>query len=251
MTEHDFHRGLALAIIALGALTAIALRFISAPYGRHARAGWGPTLSARAAWIAMEAPASLGFLYVYLLGSRRGAPAAIALLALWQAHYAHRAFVYPFRARGGRPMPLAVAMMGAVFNLCNAYLNARQLSELGVYPLAWLWDPRFLIGASLFVVGVAINLRADEALRALRAPGETGYKIPRGGLYEYVSSPNYLGELIAWTGWAVATWSLAGAAFALFSAANLVPRAATHHAWYRSNFDEYPAERRALIPFVW
>ena len=50
-------------------------------------------------------------------------------------------------------------------------------------------------------------------LRNLRAPGETGYKIPVGGLFRWVSSPNYFGELLEWTGWAIATWSIPGVAF--------------------------------------
>jgi protein-S-isoprenylcysteine O-methyltransferase Ste14 len=69
-------------------------------------------------------------------------------------------------------------------------------------------------------------------------------------MYRFVSAPNYLGELIEWTGWAVLTWSAAGATFAFFTAANLVPRALTHHRWYRETFDDYPPERRAIVPFL-
>jgi hypothetical protein len=51
-----------------------------------------------------------------------------------------------------------------------------------------------------------------------------------------------------WTGWAVATWSLAGLSFALFTAANLIPRAVSHHRWYRRTFADYPRRRKAVIP---
>ena len=91
---------------------------------------------------------------------------------------------------------------------------------------------------------------ADATLRGLRAPGSSDYRIPTGGLYEYVSCPNYLGEIIEWTGWAVMTWSLAGLSFAVWTAANLAPRAWTHHRWYRATFPDYPKTRRALLPFV-
>ena len=84
----------------------------------------------------------------------------------------------------------------------------------------------------------------------MRQPGAHDYAIPHGGGFEWVSAPNYLGELIEWSGWALATWSLAGLAFALFSAANLVPRALSNHRWYRQTFPAYPPQRKALLPFV-
>jgi 3-oxo-5-alpha-steroid 4-dehydrogenase 1 len=107
-------------------------------------------------------------------------------------------------------------------------------------------------GAAFFAIGMAINLHSDAVLFRLRRPGESGYRIPQGGLYRLVSSPNYLGEIVEWLGWAIATWSLAGLAFAVYTAAtaaNLVPRAIVHHRWYRDTFADYPVERKAIIPF--
>jgi len=103
----------------------------------------------------------------------------------------------------------------------------------------------------VFFIGLAINWWADEVLRNLRAPGESGYRIPKGGLYELISCPNYFGELLEWFGFALAAWSLPGLAFAVYTAANLVPRALAHHRWYREHFPGYPSSRRALIPGVW
>ena len=45
-------------------------------------------------------------------------------------------------------------------------------------------------------------------------------------------------------------WSLAGLAFALYTTANLAPRAVDHHKWYRDTFPDYPTDRRALVPHV-
>ena len=67
-------------------------------------------------------------------------------------------------------------------------------------------------------------------------------------MFRWVSSPNYLGEIIQWTGWAVMTWSLAGVAFALFTFCNLAPRAISNHRWYREYFAQYPAGRKVLFP---
>jgi hypothetical protein len=69
-------------------------------------------------------------------------------------------------------------------------------------------------------------------------------------LYEYVSCPNYLGEMLEWCGWAIATWSLAGFAFAFYTIANIGPRALANHRWYREKFPDYPPQRKAVIPYV-
>ena len=90
--------------------------------------------------------------------------------------------------------------------------------------------------------------RAEFAL-ALRARNRR-YKVPTGGAYRWISCPNYFGEIVQWCGWALATWSLGGLAFAVYTTANLAPRALDHHRWYRDNFPDYPPGRRALVPFV-
>jgi protein-S-isoprenylcysteine O-methyltransferase Ste14 len=247
---HDVHRALVWLELALAAITFVSLRFVTAPYGRHARRGWGPEIPAWISWLLMESPAPLLFAALYALGPHRAYAAPLALLTLWELHYAYRAFVYPFLLRGGRRVPLAIPLLAIAFNVLNAYVNAEWISRYGDYPAEWLLDPRFVAGAALFLAGFALNVTSDRALRRLRAPGETGYAIPRGGAFEWVSCPNYLGELVEWSGWALATWSLPGLAFALYTAANLAPRAVAHHAWYRARFPGYPPRRRALIPFV-
>ena len=235
---------------ALAVVTYVALRFITAPYGRFRRPGWGPTMGARLGWVVMEAPSAVLFATLFALGPHRAQLAPLVLLAMWELHYAYRAFVYPFLSHGGE-MPILVVALGVLFNLLNASINARWVAAVGQYPTGWLADPRFLVGVVVFVTGFLINVTADRTLRRLRGPGETGYKVPTGGLYRYVSSPNYFGEIVEWSGWALATWSPAGLAFALYTFANLAPRGLDHHAWYRRQFPGYPAERRALIPFVW
>ena len=234
--------------IALAVVTFIALCFVVAPYGRHGRSGWGPTVPARVGWMIMESPASLLFLVFYLFGEHRAQLVPLVFLALWQVHYVQRAFVYPLLMRAGGRMPVSVMAMAIAFNVLNTWVNARWISEYGSYPASWLADPRFIIGFVVFAAGFALNLGSDRILRRLGAPGASGYRIPYGGGYRFVSSPNYLGEIIEWTGWAIATWSLAGFSFALYTFANLAPRAMANHRWYRETFDDYPPERKALIP---
>jgi protein-S-isoprenylcysteine O-methyltransferase Ste14 len=237
----------------LAGVTFSALFFVRVPYGRYPQRGWGPLISNRLGWVVMEAPSPLLFALFFGLGS---APKTLTLwifLLLWEAHYIHRTFIYPFRiADGHKKMPVTVMLMAIIFNTFNASLNGWWLfSGSGGYPLNWLTSARFLIGSSLFVAGYAVNRSSDRRLRRLRSPGELDYKIPYGGLFHWVSCPNYLGEIIEWTGWAIATWSLPGLSFAVWTFANLAPRARAHHAWYREHFADYPTERKSLIPGLW
>src|SRR5262245_18766976 len=98
MTPHSYHlAALIVALVSLGTL--VVLLFISAPYGRHARSGWGPTVPARLAWIIMELPAPLGFVLFYVQSERATLPVPMFLATLFMIHYIERTFVYPFRMR--------------------------------------------------------------------------------------------------------------------------------------------------------
>jgi len=201
----------------------------------------------------MESTAPLVFAACFLLGSNPVTVASLSLLIMWEAHYIHRAFIYPLGLRShGRRMPVAVMGAGLIFNTVNGYLNGRYIFTLSSgYASDWLSDPRFLIGLGLFISGFIINRRADLLLRNLRQPGESGYKIAHCEMYRWISCPNYFGEILIWTGWAIATWSLPGLAFAVWTIANLVPRAQAHHTWYHQYFPDYPPERKALVPWLW
>jgi len=102
----------------------------------------------------------------------------------------------------------------------------------------------------VFAAGYTINQQSDAILRKLRKPGESGYKIPHGSFYRWVSSPNYFGEIVEWIGFACAAWTVPAWVFAWFTATNLIPRAFSNHRWYREHFSDYPKNRRAIIPFV-
>jgi 3-oxo-5-alpha-steroid 4-dehydrogenase 1 len=253
MTAHAIFTIATAAWTGIAVATFIALFFLNAPYGRHAKTTWGPVVGDTLGWLLMEAPSPLIFAAFFALGAHRFAPVPVLFFTLWEAHYLHRSFIYPFMLRGtARRMTLAVALMGFFFNGVNATLNGWYLFHLSEpYSLAWLLDGRFVLGFALFVAGFVINRWSDSILRDLRKPGESNYRIPYGGAFRWVSSPNYLGEIMEWTGWAVLTWSFAGASFAAWTIANLAPRARANHLWYLANFPEYPGERKALVPLVW
>ncbi len=230
------------------------LLFIAAPYGKQERDGWGPGIPMRFGWFFLELPAFACMLYFYLQGEHRLALAPLLLFLLWEVHYFHRTFIYPLRLRvkPDSRYPVIVLLLGIAFNATNGALNGWFLSQLGehLHSNAWLTDPRFLLGILLFFTGFGTAKYSDAILRNLRQPGETGYKVPFGGAYRWVSCPNYLGEILQWTGFAIAAWSLPGLAFACFTAANLIPKALSSHRWYQEHFKDYPPERKAVIPFL-
>jgi len=236
------------------ALTAVSGAFVRTPYGRFGATGWGPALHPQVGWILMELPAPVAYLWFHLHGDRAYEPVRLMFLALWCVHYLNRGWLFPLRmrVRPGAGMSLAVVAIGMGVTTLHGYLNGAWIGGLGAnLDAAWLRDPRFVVGIALYVGGFALNVLSDARLRALRervVPGD--YAIPRGGGFRWVSCPNYLGELIAWAGFAIATGSPGGLFVFAISAANLVPRAIETHRWYRDRFPDYPAERRAIVPFV-
>lgn len=246
--------------LALAAVVALSAPFVPSPYGRFASDRFGLSFDPRLGWFLMELPASLAFLTFFLRGPRRFEPVPLVLAAVWCVHYANRGFFFPLSIRspkGARAsFSIVVMAVGWVVTSMHGYLNGAYFSTYGDhYATAWLADPRFLAGLAIYAVSLALNIHSDAIIRNLRTReeverGDKAYRVPSGGLFRWVTSPSYLTELSAWAGFAVMTWSLAGVFILAVSAANLVPRALSTHRWYRERFPDYPAERRALIPYL-
>jgi 3-oxo-5-alpha-steroid 4-dehydrogenase 1 len=251
MTLTTYHYVVAFWIVLALALVPLQLK-VTAPYGRHTRKGWGPMIDNRWGWFWMEIVSPLVFGGFFLAGPIEKTAPMWLFFALWMAHYFNRSIIFPLRTRtGGKKMPLSIALSAAFFNLINGSLNGYWLGFLAPsYPADWLATPIAILGLLVFLVGMAINVQSDHILIHLRKPGEQGYKIPTGGLFKWVSCPNHFGEIIEWTGFAILCWNLPALSFAIWTAANLIPRALSHHQWYQTKFDDYPEKRKAVIPGV-
>lgn len=252
MHEAALHHSLLWFWYALSASVFLVLLRLSAPYGRHERKGWGPGIPSTVGWVLMELPAVVVPGVCFVLAGPDAPGLAVYAFVLWEVHYLQRTFVYPFRMRmAGKTMPLLIAAMAFCTNIVVNYLVFRWLFALAPpTAVSWWTSPAVWLGSALFMAGFGINRQSDEILRSLRRPGETGYRVPEGGLYRYLSCPNYFGELLQWGGFALVGGSASTWVFVAWSAANLVPRALSNHRWYRKTFSAYPSERRALVPFV-
>ncbi len=223
---------------------------VSAPYGRHTKTTWGPMISNKAGWILMEGWALVAFWFFYLTYFNSNTY-SLFFAGLYTFHYINRSFIFPLRTNTiGKQMPLMIALSAMLFNSVNASSIAYYLSNISVYTANYFMQWNFIIGLILFIVGFFINYKSDDMLINLRGPGETGYKIPKGFLFEYISCPNLFGEMIEWLGFMLLVWNLAGISFFIWTVSNLLPRALHHHKWYLKKFADYPKDRKAVFPFI-
>lgn len=247
-----------LSVMALSAVVVfLCLLKVEAGYGVAYTKKWGPAVNNKLGWILMEAPVFFAMLWLWLSSDRRGDTVLVVMALLFLFHYFQRSFVFPFLIKGKSVMPLSVILMGVTFNTLNAYMIGGWLfyvSPVDYYGgVSWLMSPMFIVGCVIFFVGMAINWHSDYIIRHLRKPGDTGHYIPRGGMFRYVTSANYFGEFLEWCGFALLTFSAAGAVFALWTFANLAPRARKLHQRYEREFgDEYKKmNRKYILPYIY
>ncbi|MCG8494702.1 MAG: hypothetical protein MI796_01465 [Enterobacterales bacterium] len=256
----EFYHYVLISAFAYLGLIVIGGLFVKAPYGRFASNSYGLSLSPRLGWFLMELPATISFVFFYFQGSNKFEAVPLIFLGIWLIHYGNRGFIFPFlmRVAKGQKGSFSLMVVGAgwLVTTLHGYLNAVFISHLATHLTSeWLTDPRFIIGLCIYLFGYLMNLHSDHIIRNLRskeeiAAGEKVYRVPKGGLFNYVSNPSYFTELVSFTGFAIATWSV-GALFVLgVSAANLIPRAFQTHQWYKEKFADYPDNRKVIFPGI-
>lgn len=234
----------------LAAMIFIVLLKVTAPFGRHTSPKWGPMISNRLGWMFMELPGMTLVLYFILSRFLLQNIVSLTLASFYVFHYVNRALVFPFRIHTrGKKMPLVVALMAVCFNLMNGFLIGYYFGEVHTYSSDYFLTINFIAGTVLFIAGLTINWKYDNRLIHLRKASETGYVIPSGGLFDLISCPNLFGEILEWGGFALLCWNLPALSFFVWTFANLIPRAISHHRWYRQQFPDYP-KRKAVIPFL-
>ena len=252
----NIFNGLIYGMAGLAIVVFICLYFVTAGYGQFRTRQWGWSINNKVAWMLMELPVFLVMLAIWWFSPLKWHLPQLALFSLFELHYFQRSLVFPFLLKGKSRMPIAIMLMGILFNVINGVIRGGGLYwfpnpdfEQGV---AFLLRPNAMIGILLFFVGMAINLHSDHVVRHLRKPGDTRHYLPEKGLYRYVTSANYLGEILEWTGFAIAAATPAAWVFPLWTAANLVPRAHAIYNKYKEEFgEEALGKRKRIVPLVY
>jgi steroid 5-alpha reductase family enzyme len=196
-------------------------------------------------WLIMELPALIIVPLMFLLsGSEMWLH--MLLTGMWLLHYIHRTLIFPFLMRTkGKRMPISIVIMAVVFNLINGVL---------VSSMFWAAPNEHtllvIVGVLIFAIGMYVNMRSDYYLISLRTSNKDSYQIPKGFLFEKISCPNHFGEILEWAGFACVAWHVGPLLFLIWTAANLIPRALSHHKWYKRYFEEYPTNRKAIMPHI-
>lgn len=258
-TDKDIYDIVLRVMVVLAVVVFVALQYFKAGYGYLRSKRWGPMINNKVGWVIMELPSFLAMLILFIIGEGYRNLTVTIMTSFFLIHYFQRSLIFPFLMKGNSKMPITVILMGVIFNLVNVYMLAAwlfsfsKLEEPYPYELSWLYTPQFIIGTLIFIFGMVVNLHSDYIIRHLRKPGDTKHYIPKGGMFKYVSSANYFGEIMEWFGYAILTWSLPGAIFCMWTFANLAPRANSLYEKYTEEFGEEftKLKRKRVIPFIY
>lgn len=155
--------------------------------------------------------------------------------------------LYLLKRKFGWAEVVPVTGAAALYQLGFAFLGAGQSAALG-----WL----DVLGVGLVLAGSYINTGSElERKKFKENPGHKG-QLYTGGLFRYSQHPNYLGDVVWATGWAILThcwWAiiipiLLGLSFIFF----LIPALNSYlHEHYQDQFEEWSKTTRKLIPFIY
>jgi very-long-chain enoyl-CoA reductase len=194
----------------------------------------------------LYAPSAL--LGVHLLGSHGTMFSRADICAILMIlHFVKRCLECLFLHKYSGTMPLATSMTIAPSYSVFCWIICAYTQTV---PDTFFSEYTLPLGISLFVTGTAGNFYHHYLLATLRKPGEKGYKVPKGGFFEYVAAPHYLFELIAWLGVSLVSQHFLSFLCFLGMTAYLIDRSIAQAEWNRKKMESYPKERKNMLPFV-
>ena len=120
--DPEFFHTVERVMIVLAVVVFVALQYFKAGYGYLRAKGWGPMIDNKLGWVLMEIPVLIAALLIIIPARGWQHLTEFILVSFLLVHYIQRSLIYPFMMRGKSRIPVTVVLMGAVFNVINAYL---------------------------------------------------------------------------------------------------------------------------------
>jgi len=170
---------------------------------------------------------------------------------LWMTHYTKRLletiFVHEF---GTLTMPVFNLFKNCLYYWSFAAAvgfnvnlpNAQDLPSWHLY-LGFPWFCTFML----------LNFMCHMRLKYMRPKGTNDFVIPHGGLFEYITCPNYFCEIMTWFGFNILTgFTPAGVAFNIVGTLQMLQWARQRRDKFIKLFgSKWPKNRYVLFPFIY
>lgn len=208
----------------------------------------GPKVPSKIGMTLLYFPSAMLGICIYLgsFGLDSFFPTKSRTFVLTTLHFAKRTLECLFLHKYSGSMPLSSSIF-----ISSLYILTVIALSFFVIPEEEKNSTMQSIGTFLFVVGMIGNYYHHYLLAKLRQPGDKSYKVPVGGLFEYVAAPHYLFEIIDWFGMAIVSQHFMNIYLTIGMTGYLMQRSIAQTKWNQKNLKEkYPKERKHLIPFI-
>lgn len=120
-----------------------------------------------------------------------------------------------------------------------AQLTLTQILGVVIFGFAWVNQYRS--------AKILANLRKNFAGQVVTVE----HKLPKGGLFEYISSPHLTCEVLIYLSLYMILYNNESFKYVFFWVlSNQIETSLLNHWWYKKTFKNYPKKRKAFIPLI-
>lgn len=226
--------------------------WLSLGYSKFARRNQRYSVRSQLGMFAIYFPAAVIYPSIHVLGDGAATTWHLVAMALIVVHFGKRCLEVLFVHRySGVMNGWTVITICLLYSAVSWLLGEIATREVPAELVASAHLDRLLpVGLAVWLIGTGINLYHHVLLARLRKPGDKTYRVPSGGLFRFVACPHYLGEIIAWWGYALIFQHAAAVAVTATMTAYLMGRSHNTRKWYRSHVEGVPSSWRRLVPSV-
>ena len=177
----------------------------------------------------------------------------IFLFSLLFLHFLKRVLECAYVHKYSGSMDAAMSLfIGLYYTFVSYEICACHMSKV---PSDILSSIHLYLGLCLYAVGEAGNLYHHLLLASLRTTKKPSaqytYTVPKGGFFQFVATPHYFFELVAWCGLAVVAQQANAYLCFVAMVSYLAGRSVSCDRWNRTNIPLYPQHRKNLVPGLW